>query len=385
MVHIVGAGPASIVAALNLVKNGYKPIIHEQNSNVGMRFNGDFQGIENWSTREDALSFLSSIGVKVNFKCEPYTYYEFYGPSRKKVLLKTSRPLFYLVERGSDEQSIDYGLMCQAIDAGVEFVWNDKLETVPEGTVIVGTGPKSADAIAKGIVFSTSHPNIAVGMFDNTISPKAYAYLLVSQGKATFATCLFEDFKNEREYFEKAIERLHSIMSIDINSPKEFGGFVNFFLKGSATKSGRILYVGKNAGFQDALWGFGMRYAMLSGYLAARSITDGLDYNSLCDKHIRPMMRASLANRLLFSALGNRGYDWVLNRFANSEDIIPILRKFYNPSRFTGILFKIASMKYHTRLIDKECMHRNCNCVWCRHGKYAHKDLDSVPALNREG
>ena len=116
-VHIIGAGPASLVAAINLANAGIGVEIHEQKSDVGVRFNGDFQGIENWSTDIDALEFLSSIGVSINFLCEPYSIGNFYGPSLRKHVIKTSRPLFYLIRRGTKEYSLDQGLKQQAIDS----------------------------------------------------------------------------------------------------------------------------------------------------------------------------------------------------------------------------------------------------------------------------
>ena len=98
-VHIIGAGPASCVAAINLAKAGIAVVIHEQKSDVGSRFNGDYQGIENWSTNMDALEFLSSIGISINFLCDPYSIGTFYGPSMKEHIIKTSKPLFYLIKR----------------------------------------------------------------------------------------------------------------------------------------------------------------------------------------------------------------------------------------------------------------------------------------------
>ena len=52
------------------------------------------------------------------------------------------------------------------------------------------------------------------------------------------------------------------------------GGAGQFRLTRSAC-SGGVLLAGEAAGFQDALWGFGIRYALLSGCLAARSLLSG--------------------------------------------------------------------------------------------------------------
>jgi len=211
-----------------------------------------------------------------------------------------------------------------------------------------------------------------IGFINNNIAPKAYAYLLVNNGKATFATCMFEDFKNEKLYYEKALRVLRTVIDIDINEPKEFGGFVNFFNEPIISKDDKILYVGENAGFQDALWGFGIKYAMLSGFYAAQSIIHKQDYHSLCEKYLFPKFKTSLANRWLFAHLYNPGYTFILNKMKSMDDVIPALRKHYNTSISKKIIYPLARRWYKTRLIDKQCMHKNCDCVWCRHGKLAH-------------
>lgn len=378
VVTIVGAGPAGLTAGIVLRKFGLQVNLYEQNSDVGLRFNGDFQGLENWSDEEDTLDFLKRIGININFLCQPYSGSDgyFYGPKLKQIKVQTSRPLFYLIERGSNSNSLDQGLKLQAEEAGVNLLWGEKLESVKDGNVIVGSGPKAADAIAKGLLFNTSHKDVFVGYLDNKIAPKAYSYLLVNKGKATFATCMFEDFKNERLYYERALELMRKTVDIDIRDEKEFGGFVNFFNEPIISKDERILYVGENAGFQDALWGFGIKYAMYSGYLAAKSIINDNSYQELCQKYLYPKLQTSLANRWLFAQLHNPGYTYLLNKIAKMEDVIPPLRKHYNTSFSKRIAFKVAKRWYHSRLIDKQCMHEHCDCVWCRHGKLAHAELN---------
>ena len=373
-ITVVGAGPAGLTAAINLVKNGFKVDLFEQNKDVGLRFNGDFQGLENWSDQEDTLDILKKLGLDINFLCHPYYGSDgtFYGPNLNKIEVKSSRPLFYLIERGANNNSLDQGLRKQAEKIGVNIIWNHKLESIKEGYAIVSTGPKAADAIAKGLVFKTSFKNIFIGFLDNKIAPKAYAYLLVNNGRATFATCFFEDFKNEQLIFERALKTLKTIIDIDINEPKEFGGFVNFFNEPKLTKDKRILYIGENAGFQDALWGFGIKYAMLSGYYAAQSIINNTSYRDLCKAHLVPKFQTSLANRWLFAHLTNYGYSFLLSKLKSFDDVIPSLRKHYNQSTSKKIFYKIANRWYKTRLIDKQCLHKHCDCVWCRHGKFAH-------------
>ncbi|NOX17791.1 MAG: NAD(P)/FAD-dependent oxidoreductase [Chlorobi bacterium] len=374
---VVGAGPAGLTASIILKKAGYDVDLYEQNDNVGLRFNGDFQGLENWSDEEDTLDIFKNIGLEINFLCQPYSGDDgiFFGPNRKSVKVKTSRPLFYLIERGSNENSLDRGLLKQAEAVGVNIHWGEKLDIVKDSPTIIGSGPKAADAIAKGMVFKTTHKDFFIGFLDNKIAPKAYAYLLVNNGKATFATCMFDDFKNEKLYYRRALARLDSVVNIDKIEPKEFGGFVNFFSEPKYSKDNGVLYVGENAGFQDALWGFGIKYAMLSGYYAAQSIIAEEDYKELCKKNLVPKLQTSLANRLLFANFTNFGYSFILSRLGKLPDVIVPLRKHYNPSTAKRIFYKIAKRTYKSRLIDKQCMHIDCDCVWCRHGKSEHREV----------
>ncbi|MEO9886036.1 MAG: NAD(P)/FAD-dependent oxidoreductase [Balneola sp.] len=375
-IHVIGAGPAGLVAAINLAKNGYAVTVYEMKKDVGTRFNGDFQGIENWSTKEDAYEFLDAIGIAPDFRFAPYGGGDFFNPSSEKYNFQTSRALFYLVERGVNEWSLDQGLKRQALQAGVQFEWGQRITNAPSGKVIISTGPRVADAIAKGIVFSTTHDDYYAAFLGDKIAPHGYAYLLVNQGKATFATCLFEKFNSSFSVFEKALERMKRLIDIDIIEPKNFGGYVNFSLNQTLVKRNQVYYVGESAGFQDALFGFGMRYAMHSGYLAAKSIMEDLSYPALCKEHIIPKMKVSLTNRWLYTRLEETGYTIMLDRLKSKGDIIPTLRSQYNPSWYKHSIFPLAKNAFKNRLDDKKCMHEDCSCIWCKHGEHDHAEVE---------
>jgi len=365
---MIGAGPAGIAAAITLARAGMKPVVFDQASDVGTRFDGDYQGLENWSTDQDVTEFLASIGLSINFLCAPYTEGVFYGPELQSVPIRTERTWFYLVERGSGRNSLDQGLKRQAMDAGVEFQFDRKVDRANADKVIVATGPHAADAIARGVVFETSHPDACFGFLDERIAPRAYAYLLVHGGRGTLATCLFDDFANANTYFARALETIRSVVDFDLRSPRTFGGFVNFEIKSSWTRGDTMYFVGERAGFQDALWGFGLRYALHSGYLAARAILDDDDYDALCQKHLVPKLETSLANRLLYSQLGNHGYSWVLRRIAQM-DVIGALQDQYNPSKAKRLIYEIAKRRIHPHLRERACHEDECSCIWCTHGK----------------
>ncbi len=374
-IHIIGAGPAGLTAAITLARAGFKPIVFEQAQDVGTRFNGDFQGLENWSVKQDVLEFLTSLGIDDDFLHVPCKEAVFFGPDHTAYPVSTHRNWFYLVERGRGVASLDQSLKRQALEAGAEIRFGHKVEHATSETVIVATGPRAADAIARGLVFNTSHPDGCYGFLDDRIAPRAYAYLLVHGGKATFATCLMDDFRDAQVFFERALETLRQTVNPEIRDPHVFGGYINFGVHSSWKRKDRFYDVGERAGFQDALWGFGLRYAMHSGYLAAQAIIKKESYDDLCKEQILPALKTSLANRLLYSQLGNHGYTWILER-ASDTDVMDALHEHHRPTRAKKVLYELAKRRIHPHLREASCRDDRCNCIWCKHGK--HVDLESL-------
>ncbi len=362
-INIIGAGPAGLVAAIVLRRHGLPVTVFDKSPDVGHRLSGDFQGLENWSSEGDVLGSLKDIGVDVNFLCAPYSEGTIYSVGMDPVQVKSGKPMFYLVKRGSMAGTLDTGLKEQALDLGAEIIFNRPMEHIT-GKSIVSIGPRGGDVIAVGITFDTSMEDTAVVVLDNDIAPKGYAYLLVNQGYGTLATVLFREYRKGEECFSKLRRYLDSLMELDIKSEKHFGGFGNFFLRDTLARQNK-LYIGESAGFQDCLWGFGMRFAITSGYLAAKSLIDGSDYDTLWKKELKPMLETSLINRFLFEKLGHAGFRFLTKKFAGG-DPCNFLIKHYNYSPLKHLLLPIAKKNFTNKVTDKSCNHENCTCVWCK-------------------
>jgi len=360
---VVGAGPAGLACAIALARGGRRVVVREWHADVGHRFHGDFQGLENWSDEQDVLEELRLAAIEPTFDRQPVYEGSVFAADGERFQVRSQRPLYYLVRRGRDEGTLDRALLRQAEDAGVEVRLGDRVSRV-DGAAVLASGPRSADAIAVGYVFATDMPDGDWLALDNRLAPLGYAYLLVHDGRGTVASCLFTGFKRQAEYVERTVSFFRQNVGLVMRDPRPFGGFANFRLPRTAVQGGHLV-IGEQAGFQDALAGFGMRYALRSGLLAARSILDGTDYTRLWRQQLLPLLRCGAVNRFLYNTVGESGWKYALSSLSRG-DTGATLRRFYRPSWISRLLFPIAWHRYRAQLVDLSCDHVDCQCVWCK-------------------
>ncbi len=350
-ISIVGAGPAGLTAAIVLAGHGLKVRVYDMSPDVGHRLNGDFQGLENWSSEKDITELLRQIGIRINFLCVPYTCGIVYAPGRGPAKVDSGRPIFYLVKRGPLQGTLDAGLKEQALAAGVEIIFNRRFDGPDEvtGSTIIATGPKGVDMAALGVTFETNAEDRAIVAFGDDVAPKGYSYLLIHKGYGTLATVLFGGYRKGSECFENMLRFYGERVHIDMKHEQRFTSYGNFFISDTLVQD-RRLYIGEAAGFQDFLWGFGMRYAVMSGYWAARSLIDGTDYDMLWKRELKPALETSLVNRYLFERAGNAGYRYLTGRFAGGNPC-GFLRKHYNYSFLKHLFLFFAKRSYSGKFI----------------------------------
>lgn len=289
---------------------------------------------------------LEEIGIDINFLYVPYFGGTIHAPGLAPREVTSGRPIFYLVKRGAMPGSLDFGLRKQAEALGVEFVFNHRVNDL-EKTAIVGTGPTGADAVATGMTFETTREDMAVVAFDDSFARRGYAYLLVHQGCGTLASVHYGDCGAGKGAFGRMVEFFVGHIGLDIRNERRFAGYASFFLRNSQVHGDR-LYVGESAGFQDCLWGFGMRYAILSGYLAARSIIEGSNYDRLWQKELKPMLETSLINRYLVELFGDYAYRYLARRVSVGDPGV-FLRRHYNYSFGKHLILPLAKRAFKNR------------------------------------
>ncbi len=348
-IKILGAGPAGLTAAIVLARARRDVIVYERARTVGSRHDGDYEGIENWTTREDAWCGFSQWGIVMNFQAVPLCKGTWFGPGfGETAVVEDSQPLFYLTPRGAMENSLDCGLLKQALDVGVcvEFNRAAKAEQVD----IVAGGFAHARAFAVGYNFETSAPNGVYACLDDNLTPGLYSYLLFCEGRGTVAACAISPESEMKERLGRVIEGFRMRVEFDMRSPKYFAASVGFGFPRTAKKYGK-LYVGEAAGFQDSLAGFGVRMAMTTGYLAARSIIEGRDFDELWKARYLPLLKVGAVNRFFQELLGNRGYPLLLRymrRYPGRGRAM--MYKQYNPRWYKSLAWPIAKMVEGERL-----------------------------------
>ena len=91
-----------------------------------------------------------------------------------------------------------------------------------------------------------------------------------------------------------------------MRAERTFGGTGNMRAAPIARR-GAVLYAGEAAGLQDALWGFGMRFALVSGHMAARALVEKppRDYETSLRERFAGFLRTSVVNRYIYERMGD--------------------------------------------------------------------------------
>jgi len=141
--------------------------------------------------------------------------------------------------------------------------------------------------------------------------------------------------------FEETKKIFLKMTNLDIQNPKNVGGVGSFSLKNNFKKNNN-LFVGEAAGLQDVLWGFGMKYAFTSGFLAARSIINGENYEKKAKERFSNKLKSSLVNRFLWERAGFGNYAFLIDKLKNSKDLFGSLYSFHNYNFLQKLIYPTA-------------------------------------------
>ncbi len=254
------------------------------------------------------------------------------------------------MKRGAEKGSIDNSLKQQAIGEGINIKFGEK-SVEKDSFDIIATGPShdgKTDAMAMGYIFDSDSEDQRAIIFDDSLAYNGYSYFFIINGRGTLATCIFGYYDKISDYLKKTEAFLKKNYSFNIKNRKKFSGFGSFYLMKSSDK-----YVGEAGGFQDFLWGFGMRYAIISGNLAARSIIENKSYKSLVKKELQGIMKSSVVNRFWFSFLGKYSYQRFIRMWKKFNNPFQVLSTLYRPNLLSFILYPIAKFYFRKNIKDR--------------------------------
>ena len=358
-VRIVGAGPSGLSAAITLAKAGRPALVLEKRADVGARFIGDWQVLENLSSDEDALELVERLGIERSFEIVPGREAVFLDHRLRARTIRSERPYGYFLRRGAEEGTLDRSLLAQARAAGVDVRFGVTADRA--GADVVATGPAAPDGLAREATFRTDLPDGTVWvLFDHRYAPGGYAYLFALSGRATLGCAIVHDFKRIDEYFERSAERFRQVKAYSVEGERVGYSYMSFSLKSSAVEGG-ARFAGEAGGFQDYLFGLGMRHALVSGHLAARAILESRAYDELWREAFGRVPQTSLVNRFLYESAGNLGLADFVRRAAKASSLQDYLAGWYRDAAWKRMLLPIV-----TRLWKSErCTHRHPH-DWCR-------------------
>ncbi len=359
-IRIAGAGPSGLAAAIALARAGRAVEVHEAKPDVGTRFIGDLQIIESASEREPVPLFLDRIGIARNFYFRPADWATFYDHRRVARVIRSGEPYGWFIRRGAEEGTLDRGLLAQARAAGATVIFESRL--APEEADIVATGPASPDGLAREMTWRTDEAERIDVFFDHRVSPGGYSYLFILDGLVTFGCAIVADFKRIDEYFDHSLVAAQQLLRFNIPEQTRTGySYMNFHLKHRAT-NGHARFVGEAAGFQDYLFGLGIRYALASGHLAARSILEEHDFDELWRSELGEKQETSLVNRFLYESGGNFGLSMFVRHAARARDFRGYLSGWHQRRWWKSVLAPFVRRVWKH---DGFCLHKPGD-HWCR-------------------
>jgi len=344
-VKISGAGVSGLTAAINLAKHGYDVVVYEKRKSFA---NENICAVRNYDLPMDAVEEFKKCGVELR-PCAKVKKVIKSSPNHSMEEHSRGKAIFYLLERGSSENSIENQLLKQAKELGVKIVTG---KPVKEREVdIVATGSRRTDILAYGHMYEglNTDEDTAYIIYDNLYAPGGYIYILTSGDRTVIISVSFD--KKKFRYLPVNFSlflRKNELVKTLVGEKEPLGrvsGYGNYDILRTAKRNGRYL-VGERGFFMDASKGFGIRYAVLTGYLAAKAIVENLDYDELWRDILLEELRRNFKRRIMLNKFTNKDYDMMLCKMGKRIDIENYLKESRKMRKHIDLFFPLYMLRW---------------------------------------
>lgn len=302
-VTIVGAGPAGLTAAVILKREGYEPIVYEAEKTYGgdpswhpsvhgtpvnLDLLEDYTGI-------DFSPVFHEVDVKKNYKY----YYNLDEVQRPG--FDFDKDFIFNVERGPRECSLDGFLYKMACDMGIPVVFDSRwtkedFENAGPNTIIATglDGRSYQERDVKSTPFfgywtsQECDPDLVSAATYEGDFTNEYAYACTANG--LWYCLLFAKGDVSRENLEKFGELMYKIDGRKV-LPEDWARFTGSTVRNPMFRNGNLTFTGTAAGMIEPARGYGIVGALLSGRIAAWSITDPEKAQREYDRFMDPLKK----------------------------------------------------------------------------------------------
>jgi flavin-dependent dehydrogenase len=325
-IKILGAGLSGLSAAILLAREDYLVEVYEKGNHIGGRFQKNICSIRNYG-EEKFLDEISKFGIQlreVNSIKKAVKISENY-----EHVVENENSLYSIVIRGRDKESIENQLYEKAINSGVEVHFNN--EGLKYSDIdIFASGSEWMERNVYGVGYRYAKPKIDVDtiylFYNNNASPLGYTCVVPDGENAIVLSVSFDKskFAYLRDHLDRYLEENSTLKKIFSNATltEAIDGF-GYYCKDPIENAihNKKIYIGESAGFLDASRGFGIRYAIITAALAAKSIIEKEDYCFLLKKYFNDEFKENWSKRQKINKLTNEDYDVILSHLGGKRSI----------------------------------------------------------------
>jgi digeranylgeranylglycerophospholipid reductase len=386
-IAIVGGGPGGLHAAYRLARAGFNVTVFEEHAAAGdpVHCTGVLadEAFDEFDLPRSA--FLNSLSTV-----------QFFGPSGASIEYSTPQVEAIVIDR----QAFDAALSDRAERAGATVQVGERISNVrvtDDGVWLTTSGERRIAAKACVLACGANYalqkrlglgtpvmhlqsaqievPAVEPGHvevhFGNNIAPKGFAWAVpVNRGQRTFARIGLMCERDARDYFDRFLARIGPRWKT--GTPTCLGGGLKPRLKMlplgpiARTYAARVLAIGDAAGLVKATTGGGIYYSVLSGSLAAETLTEAFSQNdfsaaslSAYEERWRSILGEEFSAQMSLRRIANRMRDdeiEALFELARTDGIMPLVRKTAQFNRHRALIVSLLNHPPARRLLMRRVL-----------------------------